>query len=69
VIGDRGLIRANKTLSKLNQDGRGQDAALGQVFQHFGLTVESIQANSEPGSHCYGRDSSGHDDDEGRVAT
>jgi hypothetical protein len=32
------------TLSKLNQDGRGQDAALRQVFGHFGLTMDVIQA-------------------------
>lgn len=32
-------FRGSTTLSQLNQDGRGQDAALGQVFEHFGLTV------------------------------
>ncbi len=32
------------TLAKLNQGGRGQDAALRQVFGHFGLTVDVIQA-------------------------
>ena len=46
-------FKANTTLSKLNRDGRGQDGALGQVFEHFGLTVDAILAmearlHSEP---------------------
>ena len=49
-------FKPNTTISQLNQDGRGQDCALGQVFQHFGLTVASIHAkearlHSEPGPH------------------
>ena len=46
-------FRSNTTLSKLNQDGKGQDIALRQVFEHFGLTVDAILAkearlNCEP---------------------
>jgi hypothetical protein len=46
-------FKSNTTLSKLNQDGRGQDIALRQVFEHFGLTVDAILAkearlHSEP---------------------
>jgi hypothetical protein len=36
--------KGNTRLSKLNQQGLGQDAALGQVFGHFGLTVDAIFA-------------------------
>ena len=46
-------FKSNTTLSKLNRDGRGQDIALRQVFEHFGLTVDAILAkearlHSEP---------------------
>jgi hypothetical protein len=49
-------FRGSTTLSQLNQDGTGQDAALGQVFGHLGLTVDAILAkearlHSEPGPH------------------
>jgi len=37
-------FQENTTLSKLNQHGKGQDAALGRVFGHFGLTVDAIFA-------------------------
>ena len=39
----------NTTLSKLNQHGMGQNAALSHVFRHFGLTVDAISAKE---AHC-----------------
>jgi hypothetical protein len=39
--------KGNTTLSKLNQHGKGQDAAMVQVFGHFGLTVDTILAKEE----------------------
>ncbi len=37
-------FKGSTTLSQLNQEGRGQDAALGQVLGHFGLTVDVMRA-------------------------